>query len=87
MTFGGNTRSNIIKLLSIKMVVTLYSSNIYFKFTCLEKLNIDYRIRVHFSFPTESKPIAEIKVLFSPTHTITNNMKKEAKQIQTSSFD
>lgn len=36
MTFGGNTRSNIIKRLSIKMLVTLYSSNIYFKFACLE---------------------------------------------------
>lgn len=33
------------------------------------KLSIDYRIRVHSSFPTGSKPIAEIKVLF-PLHTL-----------------
>lgn len=50
------------------------------------KLNIDYRIRVHYSFLTGSKPITEIKFLFS-LHTISINPKKETKQIQTSCFD
>lgn len=45
------------------------------------KLNIDYRIRVHYSILTGSKPITEIKFLF-PYTLSPLTQKKETKQIQ-----